>query len=73
MSSKSICRTVSVGCVALAMLIVGVGCGTFGSDDQNLPETQFPQDQDDGYQPGGGMMPTYVPTQDGYETNEPKS
>lgn len=66
--------------VPLAVLTFLVGCGGSDTDipESNHPqnhgdglESQYPQDESDGFQSGGGLMPTYVPTHDGYETDQP--
>ena len=56
---------VSIACVALS------GCQNQVVEVIEVPESNYPEDERDGYQAGGGMMPTFVPTQDGYETIEP--
>ena len=73
MAARAIRRNLASACLVLAVATVCNACGDSNAGDRKIPETLFPRDQDDGYQPGGGMMPTYVPTQDGYETSEPGS
>jgi hypothetical protein len=52
---------VSIACVALS------GCQNQVAEVIEVPESNYPEDE----RAGGGMMPTFVPTQDGYETIEP--
>ncbi len=58
-------------CLGLVVAALVVSCGTSEPEQQIVPESNYPTDEDDGFQPGGGKMPTYVPTQDGYETVQP--
>ena len=62
---------VAAGFVGLLMLGALCGCQR-DAQTTELPESNYPEDEEDGFQPGGGMMPTYEPTQDGYQTIEPK-
>ena len=61
----------TLACVGLLMLGALCACQR-DAQTTELPESNYPEDEWDGYQPGGGGMPTYVPTQDGYETIEPQ-
>ena len=62
---------VASGSVGLLMLGSLCGCQR-DTPTTELPESHYPEDERDGFQPGGGGMPTYVPTQDGYQTIEPQ-
>ncbi len=74
-------QRVTVGASALLLAIaLLVGCGSSDTKvpESNYPqnnddglESNYPQDESDGFSSGGGMMPTYVPTHDGYETDQP--
>ena len=64
-------RAFGVGLAVLSTLGALSGCQNQVVEVIEVPESNYPQDERDGYQAGGGMMPTFVPTQDGYETIEP--
>lgn len=64
-------RVFGVALAVLSTLGVLSGCQNEVKEVIEVPESNYPQDERDGYQAGGGMMPTFVPTQDGYETIEP--
>ena len=56
----------------LGLVMLGAVCGCQSDTPRlEIPESNYPEDQPDGYQEGGGGMVTYVPTQDGYETIGP--
>jgi hypothetical protein len=62
-----------VGVVLAVSITLGTlsGCQNQVIEVIEVPESNYPEDERDGFQAGGGMMPTFVPTQDGYETIEP--
>ena len=64
-------RGVGVGLIVSIAFVALSGCQNQVTEVIEVPESNYPEDERDGYQPGGGMMPTFVPTQDGYETIEP--
>ncbi len=64
-------RVAAIFCLGFVATSLVVSCGTSEPEKQIVPESDYPSDLDDGFQPGGGKMPTYVPTQDGYETLQP--
>lgn len=58
--------------VFLGLVMLGAACGCQSDTPRvEIPESNYPEDQTNGYQEGGGGMVTYVPTQDGYETIGP--
>lgn len=71
MSSVLKNRVSAIFCFGLVATTLVLGCGTSEPENQIVPESNYPSDVDDGFQPGGGKMPTYLPTQDGYETVQP--
>lgn len=60
--------------VVLGLISLATVCSCQSESPRaDIPESNYPEDEWDGYQDGGGGMPTYVPTQDGYETIEPSN
>ena len=51
-------RALILKLVAASCCLLLVSCG-----GENVPETDYPLDSQTGYQPGGGMMPTFAPAE----------
>jgi hypothetical protein len=48
----------------LIFSIIGLLCfGFTACGGEAAPETDYPLDSQTGYQPGGGMMPTFAPSE----------
>lgn len=47
-------------------LVALLFCGTIflSCGAETVPETNYPLDGEIGYQPGGGMMPTFAPSEE---------